>query len=68
MDFTEHDRAESGAQVEPEPPLLAENSSPGPSRRRILIPVLLFAATCVSTYLADGLICHWSPFKTIHPE
>jgi membrane-associated protease RseP (regulator of RpoE activity) len=56
MDFPEHDRAASDAQIEPGPPPLADNSSPAPSGRRILIPVLLFAATCVSTFLADGPI------------
>jgi len=56
MDFTEHDRAASNTYIEPESAMLAENSSPAPSGRRILIPVLLFAATCVSTFLAAGPI------------
>lgn len=37
-----------------EQPVPAETALPAPSGRRILIPVVLFAATCISTYDVGG--------------
>ncbi|MGD9720589.1 MAG: site-2 protease family protein [Pirellulales bacterium] len=55
------DRAEPPIELEPElrPRALGRSDLESPRRRRIVLPVFLFLATCVSTFYAGAL--NWNP-------